>query len=329
MLYKLLLFPARIAIHFYCKKISINNKANLQEQGPLLIAANHPNSFLDAIIVATLFKSPIYSLARGDAFAGKFITKILDSFNMLPVYRVSEGAENLEHNYTTFDACQKLFEENKIILIFSEGSCVNEWHLRSLKKGTARLALDAWQNDIPLKILPLGINYSSFRKFGKAVILNFGDIFSGNELQEGFSSGKAINEFNEKLRSQLQDLVYEIDENDLPKLKKYFGGKSSLLKKTLLFLPAIVGFILNAPLYFGIHLIIKNRAVDHYDSVMTGLLFFLYPLYVLLITLIVFFITKSPISFSLLFLLPFSIFCFLHFKNSVSGKTTFSVIKSH
>ena len=77
----------------------------LLQQGPLLIAANHPNSFLDAIILGSLFKTHVYSLARGDAFVGKFFTRILRSFKMLPVYRVSEGVENLEHNYTTFEAC--------------------------------------------------------------------------------------------------------------------------------------------------------------------------------------------------------------------------------
>ena len=75
---------------------------------------------------------------------------------MLPVYRVSEGVENLENNYTTFDACQKIFKKNKIVLIFSEGRCINEWHLRPLKKGTARLALTAWQHNIPLKSFALG-----------------------------------------------------------------------------------------------------------------------------------------------------------------------------
>ena len=122
----------------------------LEEHGPLLIAANHPNSFLDAIILSSLFKFPVYSLARGDAFANRFVTKILTSLNMLPVYRVSEGVENLENNYTTFDACQELFSQRKIVLIFSEGRCINEWHLRPLKKGTARLALTAWMHNVPL-----------------------------------------------------------------------------------------------------------------------------------------------------------------------------------
>ena len=130
MLYTLLKFPAKLALYFYCRRISINKKEFLQRDGPLLIAANHPNSFLDAIILATLFKQPIYSLARGDVFANKFYNKLLLSLNMLPVYRISEGAENLEHNYTTFSSCIDIFKKNGIVLIFSEGRCVNEWHLR-------------------------------------------------------------------------------------------------------------------------------------------------------------------------------------------------------
>lgn len=289
----------------------------LQEQGPLLIAANHPNSFLDAIIMASVFKYPIYSLARGDAFIGKLTNKILTSLNMLPVYRVSEGVENLENNYTTFDTCQKLFQENKIVLIFSEGRCINEWHLRPLKKGTARLAFSAWENNIPLKVLPLGINYSSFRFYGKNMFLNFGDIISQNDIHEDLAQGKAIKEFNKKLNAQLKDLVFEIEKNDTQKLKKHFYLKQSLLKKIILFIPAIIGFIINAPLYFTIHLIIKNRSEDHYDSIMAGLLFFLFPIYVLVITLIVFFITKSGYSLLLLALLPFTVWSYLQVKRQI------------
>ncbi len=283
----------------------------------MLIAANHPNSFLDAIIVSTLFKKPVYSLARGDAFAGKIFTKILKSCNMLPVYRVSEGIENLGYNYTTFEACKKLFEENKIVLIFSEGGCTNEWKLRTLKKGTARLALNAWQNNIELKVLPLGINYSSFRFYGKNIFLNFGNIISKNDLLSFSSDGKSINQFNEKLTSQLRPLVFEIEENDHQKLKDRFDIKQSLLKKILLFVPAIFGFITNAPMYFIIHLIIKKRAVDHYDSIMTGLLFLFYPLYVLVITWIFFLIYKSWYSLLILLLLPFTLWSYLQLKRQI------------
>ncbi len=42
--------------------------------------------------------------------------------------------------------------------------------------------LNAWQNDIPLKVLPLGINYSSFKFYGKNVVLNFGKSFQKKRL---------------------------------------------------------------------------------------------------------------------------------------------------
>jgi len=289
----------------------------LRERGPLLIAANHPNSFLDAIILATLFKRPVYSLARGDAFKGKIITKILRSFNMLPVYRISEGAENLDSNYFTFDACQDIFRKGGIVLIFSEGRCINEWHLRPIKKGTARLALSAWHQAIPLKILPLGINYSNFRMFGKTIVLNFGAIITKTDIPVLHPGGKAVNEFNGNLQQQLQSLVFEIKKNDKETLKKYFYIHQSFFKKLILSVPALFGYLIHFPLYYLIDISIKNRAGDHYDSIMTGILFFVYPLYVLTITLGTLLITHNPLSFFLLIAIPFTALCLLHFKKQL------------
>lgn len=311
MLYRTLLFPARIFFRFYCRKIVVNNKDILRSSGPLLIAANHPNSFLDAIIIATLFKKPVYSLARGDVFLNKTVKIILRSLNMLPVYRLSEGAENLEHNYTTFDSCLEIFKQNGIVLIFSEGRSINEWRLRPLKKGTARLAMAAWQQGIHLTIIPAGINYNHFRKFGKIIFLNFGNRITKEKITADLSNGKAIVEFNNILKNELQQLVVEMDSND-EQLKKIFHLHQPVLKKILLFIPAIMGYILHLPLYIAIHSYIKNRAEDHYDSIMIGLLFFMYPVYIIIIALIIYFITHSILlSLSAIILLPVTAFCAL------------------
>ena len=237
---------------------------------------------------------------------------------MLPVYRVSEGVENLDHNYTTFNACQELFKENKIVLIFSEGRCINEWHLRPLKKGTARLAMAAWQEDVPLKVIPLGMNYSSFKKFGKIVHLNFGEFILRETIQEELNSGKALIEFNAALKNQLQDLVYEIPKEDTETIKKTFGIKTNPLKKALLFIPAVIGFILHAPFYYTLISIIKNRAKDHYDSIVVGAAFLFYPIYILLFVLIAFLLTSSIYSLLLLLIMPLTALSLLHFKPIIS-----------
>jgi len=321
LLYALLKLPAQLALYLYCREIKINKKEILENEGPLLIAANHPNSFLDAVILATLFKRPIYSLARGDAFENSFYKKLLYSFNMLPVYRLSEGAGNLEHNYTTFSACIDIFKKNGIVLIFSEGRCINEWHLRPLKKGTARLAISAWQQNIPLKIIPLGINYSSFRIFGKNVILNFGEVINESNSyrdEKNAPDGKAVIDFNLKLEQQLKKLVIEAEPTDKEKLKKIFFAPRPLVKKIFLFIPAIIGWIVHAPLYYIAVLSIKNRANDHYDSIIVALLFILYPIYLLAITTTAFLLTGNSWAFLLPVIIPFTAWSCLQLKRQLN-----------
>lgn len=289
----------------------------LQQDGPLLIACNHPNSFLDAIILATLFKKPVYSLARGDAFAGKFYTRLLYAMKMFPVYRASEGVENLENNYGTFEKCKELFKKGGIVLIFSEGRCINEWKLRPLMKGTARLAISSWQEGIPLKVLPTGINYNSFHSFGKNLQLNFGNIIFKEDIQMVESHGKMIAAFNAKLKTELDALVVQVDKNDKDNLKKIFEVKQPVLKKIALAIPAVIGAIIHAPLFFPLKRFVWSKAAhnDHYDSLMVGILFLAYPLYLLIISLTLVFIFHQPIFLLLLLVLPFAAWCTVQLKN--------------
>ncbi len=286
MLYSLLKIPAKFALWIYCRKLSVNKIKLLQSNGPLLIAANHPNSFFDAIILATIFKRPIYSLTRGDAFANSFYSKLLTSLHMIPVYRISEGAENLEHNYKTFDQCENIFSQNGIVLIFSEGGCINEWHLRALKKGTARLAISAWQNGIPLKVLPAGINYSSFFTFGKNIQLNFGDPITEKDIDINNPFGKNVLDFNEHLKTQLKQLVVEMDKKDTAAINEKFVVRQPVIKKILLCIPAVLGWLFHVLLYYPLKKYSWKKFArdDHFDSVLIGLLFILYPLYLLFIS---------------------------------------------
>ncbi|MEO5984983.1 MAG: 1-acyl-sn-glycerol-3-phosphate acyltransferase, partial [Ferruginibacter sp.] len=280
-LYHFLKIPAKLAFLFYCRWVKINNKEFLAAKGPLLIASNHPNSFLDAVIFATLFKRPVYSLTRGDMYSNPLAAKFLTAMKMLPVYRTSEGPENMNENYKTFNKCKDIFKKNGIVLIFSEGLCINEWHLRPLKKGTARLALSSWEEGIPLKILPSGINYQAFKLFGKNVEINFGDILNEEDIDHTNGYGKTIKYFNEKLRNNLQPLVAEIDAGNERELKKRFYIHQGWLKRIILFMPAIAGWALHALPYSIVQQYTWSKAGDsgHYDSILIALLFICYPLY--------------------------------------------------
>ncbi len=319
MLYSFVKIFARLALPIYCRNIYINKKEILKQKGPLLLAANHPNSFLDAIILCTLFDGTVYSLARGDAFKNKGAARFLSLFKMFPVYRVSEGVENLEENYKTFEHCKNIFKKNGIVLIFSEGRCINEWHLRPLKKGTARLAISSWEEEIELKVLPVAINYSSFKKFGKNIKLFFGDIITKDSIDYKDSHGNAIKQFNETLKPQLSKFVFEIDRHDKAALHNSFYVKQSLAKKILLFIPAIIGSIIHAPLYFFIKWItnVLVKEEGHYDSKIIGVSFILYPVFILLITLVVYYFTASWLVFLMPVLLPFTAWSYVQLKKQL------------
>ncbi len=297
---------ALIAIRIYSRKIEINKPSLLNEPGPLLIAVNHPNSFLDAVILNTLFPPPVHSLARGDAFANKFITRILGALKILPVYRVSEGVENLANNYDTFEACKDIFRDGGHVMIFSEGRCINEWHLRPLKKGTARLAIDSWGHGIPVRILPVGINYSSFRRFGKNIILNFGNIIEQGDFDLDLPEGIRNLEFNRRLRMEMEQLVFEIDKDDKEKQERLLARRPSLSKKIFLFVPAIAGIITHTLIYFPVKLFTKHFTShsDHYDSIIVALLLLSYPLYLLLVSLFLYFFTGNLLAFLVIPVFP-------------------------
>jgi 1-acyl-sn-glycerol-3-phosphate acyltransferase len=314
--FSLLKAYARFALKLYCRKVVINKPDWLHASGPLLIAANHPNSFLDGIILTTLFQNPIYTLARGDAFQQKKWDKVLRWLHLLPVYRTSEGVANLPHNYITFAACQKVFARDGIVMIFSEGGCVNEWHLRPLKKGTARLALSAWANDVALTVVPLGFNYSPFRRWGKTVHLNFGEPLQKNEIVAQDTEGKQLLAFNAQLEKQLQTLVYEIAVDDTAMQKKLFFVPVAAFKLFLLAMPALIGWLLHAPLYFAARAM-TNAAFnnDHYDSVVVSLLMLAYPLYLLALTLTAAVFFGWLIALFIFLLLPFTAWACLQWKH--------------
>ena len=321
MLYNLLKLPAKLAFLIWCRHLLINKKEILNAEGPLLIAANHPNSFLDAVLLCTLFKKPVYSLARGDVFANNFFAKILRALKMLPVYRLSEGPENLDENYKTFDECIKVFRKNGIVLIFSEGACVNEWNLRPLKKGTARLIIQAWDERIPLKIIPAGINYSSFSRFGKNIILNFGEPITPEDFPflPNEAHGTKIQFINSAIKKELEKSVVQVKPVDEAQLKKIFGIPVSRLKKTLLFIPAIFGFVIHAPLYIPIQKFAYRKfgRIDHYNSVLVGMLFLLYPFYFIIVAALTYLILGGWWFIGVCILLPVTAYSFVQVKDRI------------
>lgn len=207
MFYKLLKRYIQFILLFYCKKISIHNKAALNTKGPLLLVANHPNSFFDAIVIGALFKKPVHFLARGDAFTKPFHRKLLKMVNAIPVYRLSEGKENLHLNNNAFSVVNQLWEQNAIVLIFIEGICKLTHELQPFKKGAARMLYTACENNLNVQALPVGLGYSSFNKTPFSINLHLGDLWINNDdsTQKGLPNFASA--FNSQMFNSLKPLI--------------------------------------------------------------------------------------------------------------------------
>jgi hypothetical protein len=249
---------------------------------------------------------------------------------MFPIYRNSEGVENLGINYETFDECKNIFKKNGVVLIFSEAKCVNEWHLRPLRKGTARLSFSSWsertlqgspvgpleEENTPLEVLPVGINYSSFRRFSKNVFINFGEVMTKDDFDLNEPDGKKNLAFNLKLKEQLHQLVFEISKTDIQKQKQVLEKKPSPFAKIFLFMPAVIGWLVHAPLYIPIKKFTYKKTVnnDHYDSILVALLLFIYPFYLILITITTALLTDNFYFLLLAVALPFTAWAYVQLK---------------
>ncbi len=271
MIYSILKPLIRIALFFFCRKIYIQNKQVSQLKGPILITANHPNSFLDAIIIGAFFKHPIHFLARGDAFNKAYHRFLLSLLNMIPIYRLSEGKENLVLNNYAFTASKKILEKNGIVLIFIEGICLLTNQLQPFKKGAARIALD-YQGTQPLKILPVGIAYDRFNAWGKTVQIVLGNPVLSKQLLPYEDRAKNMNHFNAEIKLQIEQLIL-------------VPSTSPLIKNKLIQILSEIGIVLHRPLFWILHKQVfdKTRGTVFYDSVLFGCLFMLYPIYLLLL----------------------------------------------
>jgi 1-acyl-sn-glycerol-3-phosphate acyltransferase len=211
-MYSFIRFFVRLALKIYCCRIRVNDESFLDYQGPLILASNHPNSFLDAIMLASFMKQPVHFLALGESTDRYLFRWILVTFRIIPVYRLKENRNNQERNEISFRHCADVLLNHGTILIFSEGICENNWLLRPIKKATARIVLGV--SDYPemqsrLRILPVGLNYNSYSGPGKMVIIQFGEPILIRGLATGINEAERMQLLNDLLKLRLSDLMLQ------------------------------------------------------------------------------------------------------------------------
>jgi 1-acyl-sn-glycerol-3-phosphate acyltransferase len=303
----------RFGFWFFYRKVHIKDIGHFPASGPVLIVSNHPNSFMDALVIGAHLPRPTSFLARGDAFKNPVLAKLFKTYHMLPVYRISEGKENIEKNFETFDASYDEVNKGGSVLIFGEGLCENNWNLRSLKKGPARIANRAWQsNDIAkdLVIVPVGLTYEHFDGGGKSLIINYGKPITKNDLKDSLGAPNFVQQLNDQIAKALNELAYVNKDlrSDTPEHNQFMQSWQQaekqkeavlrVLKRSSVepglkqsykkwFTP-IHATVFALPHYWLMMTIAKKltKGSVFYDSILFGFTLFFLPLYVLALVII-------------------------------------------
>lgn len=212
MVHSILRFLLKICFWVYYKRIDYQGIGRVPETGGVILACNHPNSFLDALLVGAFLKRRLHFLVRSDVFNTPFKAWVLGKLSLLPMYRLQEGTENLEKNRETFARCHELLDKGDMILIFVEGICVQELRLRPLKKGAARIAFEYVKAGKKLAVVPVGLNYLKPLHPREEVMIRVEEPIALETFADDYAanSGRTITEFNKILDASLRRAVIHL-----------------------------------------------------------------------------------------------------------------------
>ena len=213
----------RTATKIFFKKITVIGLENISDTRPLFLYGNHNNAFLDSIVVHFALNENIYTLTRGDVFSSKIKTYLLSQFHILPIFRMQEGFENLHKNADTFSTTTSLLKQNKKVLIFPEGNCIQEKNLRKFKKGMARMAYSAEAETnftLGLQLQPIAINYTKPAQFRGSYEIIIGKTIDVKRFEDDFVKNPsiAINKMNAECEFSLSKLVVIVNNKEYENL---------------------------------------------------------------------------------------------------------------
>lgn len=214
MLYKFLKWVAQISLKIFFKKIHKASLAKIPTNSPLIVVSNHPNTFMDALLIATLINREFYFLTNASVFTRPWMHWILRKLHMIPIYRKQDVQNGNPDNTQSFEICIKHLKNNGALIIFPEGVSESKRQLKKFKTGTARIALLAEKSsnfNLNLVILPVGINYSQPENFRSEVLVITGHPILVKNYQDFYENDpqNAVLRLTEDIFLGVQELVID------------------------------------------------------------------------------------------------------------------------
>ncbi|MCR5519416.1 MAG: 1-acyl-sn-glycerol-3-phosphate acyltransferase [Bacteroidales bacterium] len=176
-LYDLLLPYVNWSFRRVFRSLEFQGLEDIPDDGAIIFSPNHVNTLLDALaVLAMMDNKPVVFAARADIFRKPAVAKILNFLRIVPINRIRDGVDALAGNEQTFRTAIATLKEDIPFCIFPEGRHSQDPGLLPLRKGIARIAMQAVDEiDRPVYIVPIGLVYEDYVNFRTDLTINVGE----------------------------------------------------------------------------------------------------------------------------------------------------------
>ena len=165
--YTVLRAAGRLALRWFYRDVEVVGRERIPDHGPVLLASNHPNALVDALVIGCMLRRPVTLTAKA-TLLDNFVTRaLLRMTGVVPLQRASDAlasgnrtAIDPSRNANAFAAVLDVLQSGGIVLLFPEGKSHSDPKLAPLKTGLARIALMARDRGLPsIPIMPIGLTF--------------------------------------------------------------------------------------------------------------------------------------------------------------------------
>ena len=209
---------ARFWLWFFFKSVDVRHPDRVPRDGPVLLCINHPNNFIDSLVVGAAVPRKVHYLATAALFRNALMARFLRAAGAIPVWRKEDAAPaTTNRNTDTFAACAAAFERGALIAIYPEGTTHAEARVQRIKTGAARIAL-VWETAHPrtLAMLPVGLTFEARKSFRARVLVSFGAALPLHAYADAYREDpvKAVDALSRHLQGAMEAEVVNVERID-------------------------------------------------------------------------------------------------------------------
>lgn len=212
------------------RNVTITGVGNIPSDGAVILAPNHCNTLMDALVVLASRPEATVFGARADVFKNPTAARTLRFLRILPMVRARDGMREVLKNNDTIDQITEVLEDGVKYCMFCEGTHRAKHSLMSVKKGIMRIAFKAnerFGGEKPVYIVPIGLEYGDYFRFQTSVKISYGDPINVTRFlseHEGLGEAELYKELGDMIHDGIMKQITYLPDDD------FYDGRWALTK---------------------------------------------------------------------------------------------------